>query len=272
MVEPSGWQLSGSGPEAYEQYIVPAWMGEWAQDLVAVSHIQAGQRVLDVGCGTGVVTRAIARLMNPSGEVVGLDVNDAMLQMARQFADQEGLSVMTWQQGHAAAMPFPDASYDVVVCQQGLQYFPDHAAALREMARVLVPGGRLALSVWRALERHPFFVALVNALESHLGVGSTTSLRAAFTLTDREQLRSLAETSGFRHVKVRLDVKMSRYPSLEEFVPGYLMATPMASEVAAMTDIDRSHMVREVIGALQEYIDDSGLAAPMECHLVTAQT
>ena len=162
MAEQSGWQLSGSGPEAYEQYIVPAWMGEWAQDLVDVSSIQAGQRVLDVGCGTGVVTRAIARLIGPSGKVVGLDVNDAMLQMARHFAAQEGLGVITWQQGDAAAMPFPEASYDVVLCQQGLQYFPDCAAALREVARILVPGGRLALSVWRALERHPFFVALVK--------------------------------------------------------------------------------------------------------------
>lgn len=271
MAEQSGWQLSGKGPEAYEQYIVPAWMGEWAQDLVDVSGIQVGQCVLDVGCGTGVVTRAIARLIGPSGKVVGFDVNDAMLQMARHFAAQEGLGVITWQQGDAAAMPFPEESYDAVLCQQGLQYFPDCAAALREMGRILMPGGRLALSVWRALERHPFFVALVNALESHLGVGSTASLSGAFTLTDREKLRALAETSGFRHVKVRLDVKMSRYPSLEEFVPGYLMATPMAGEVAAMTDADRSHMVREVIGALQEYIDDSGLAAPMECHIVTAQ-
>jgi SAM-dependent methyltransferase len=271
MTEESGWQLSGSGPEAYERYIVPAWMGAWARDLVDIGEVRADQRVLDVGCGTGVVTRQAARLAGPSGKVVGLDVNEGMLQMARRFAAQEAIDSIEWQQGDAASMPLGEAAYDLVLCQQGLQYFPDRAAAMREMARVLVPGGRLALSVWRALERHPFFVALVQALEASLGSGAAASLRAAFTLADREELRSLVSAAGFRNVHVRLDVKISRYPSLEEFVPGYMAATPMASAVAAMTGEERTRMVREVIQSLRDYMDDGGLAAPMECYVVTAE-
>ena len=246
-------------------------MGAWAQDLVDAGEVRAGQRVLDVGCGTGVVTRQAARLAGPSGKVVGLDVNEGMLQMARHFAAQEAIDSIEWQQGDAASMPLGEAVYDVVLCQQGLQYFPDRAAAVRDMARVLVPGGRLALSVWRALERHPFFVALVQALEASLGSGSAASLRVAFALTDREELRSLVSAAGLRNVHVRLDVKMSRYPSLEEFVPGYMAATPMASAVAALTDGDRTRMVREVIQSLRDYMDDGGLAAPMESHVVTAE-
>ena len=271
MSESSGWQLGGSGPEAYEQYIVPAWMGEWARDLVAMTDLQAGSRALDVGCGTGVVTRVIAPLVGPAGRVTGLDVNETMLDTARRMADQQGLDAIAWRQGDVASMPLEDAAYDVVLCQQGLQYFPDRAAALREMARVLVPGGCLALSVWRGLERHPFFVALVEALESYLGEGSTSSLCAAFSLTDREALRSLVEASGLRRVEVRLEVKMSRYPSLAEFVPGYMAATPMAGAVAALAEADRSQMVSEVVDALQAYVDDGGLAAPMESYIVTAQ-
>jgi ubiquinone/menaquinone biosynthesis C-methylase UbiE len=104
MSESSGWQLGGSGPEAYEQYIVPAWMGEWARDLVALLDLQAGSRVLDVGCGTGVVTRAIAPLVGPSGRVTGLDVNETMLDTARRMADQQGLDAIAWRQGDVASM------------------------------------------------------------------------------------------------------------------------------------------------------------------------
>jgi ubiquinone/menaquinone biosynthesis C-methylase UbiE len=271
MGEQPGWQLSGSGPEAYEKYIVVAFMGKWAQDLVEVVDIQADQRVLDVGCGTGVVTRAVAQRLGPHGKIVGFDVNDVMLQMAQQFAQQADLDAIEWQQGDAASMPFGTAEYDVVLCEQGLQYFPDRAGALREMARVMVPGGQLALSVWRSLERHPFFIALVDALASHLGEDSTSALRAAFSLTEREELRALVSAAGFRDVHVRLEVQMSRYPSIEDFVRGYVVATPMAGEIAAMAEADQTRMFQDVVEALRDYRDDGGLAAPMECHVVTAR-
>jgi len=152
MGEQSGWQLSGNAPEAYERYIIPALFHEWACDLVETAAVQAGERVLDVACGTGVVARVAASRVGKAGHVVGVDVNEGMLGMARTVPPSLGTTI-TWQQGDAAALPLPNAAFDVVLCQQGLQYFPQREAALREMARVLVPGGRLALSVWRPIER-----------------------------------------------------------------------------------------------------------------------
>jgi SAM-dependent methyltransferase len=169
-------------------------------------------------------------------------------------------------------IPFPDRSFDAILCQQGLQYFPDRKGALHEMARVQAPGGRLALSVWRPLERLPFFVALVNALEHHLGADVAAPLHAAFTLGDAAELRTLLTGAGFWDVHVRLTIKPIRYTPLAVFIPGYLAATPMAGAIAAMDDVARTAMFRDITMAIQPYVDDDGLAAPMECHVVTAHT
>jgi ubiquinone/menaquinone biosynthesis C-methylase UbiE len=271
MGEQSGWQLSGSAPEAYERYIIPALFNEWAHDLVATAALQAGERVLDVACGTGVVARAAAPVVGGTGQVVGVDVNEGMLGMARTVPPPPGTAI-TWQQGDAAALPVPDTAFDVVLCQQGLQYFPQRAAALQDMARVLVPGGRLALSVWRPLERQPFFVALVDAIESHLGAEVGGLQRAAFTLGDTEALRGLLTAAGFRAPHIRLVVKLMRSSSLAEYLPGFVAATPMAGAVAAMAEAPRTAMFQALQTTLRPYIDDTGLAVPMECHVVVART
>jgi hypothetical protein len=126
--------------------------------------------------------------------------------------------------------------------------------------------------VWRALERQPFFVALVDTLESHLGTEVAALQRAAFTLGDAEALRGLVTAAGFHTPHIRLVVKLMRYPSLPEYMPGFLAATPMAGAIAALTDARRTALFQELQMALRPYVDDTGLAAPMECHVVVART
>jgi ubiquinone/menaquinone biosynthesis C-methylase UbiE len=271
MGEQSGWQLSGNAPEAYERYIIPAFIGAWAHDLVQTAALRAGERVLDLACGTGVVARSAAPVVGQTGQVVGMDVNESMLAMARTVPPSAGTAI-TWQHGDAAAIPVPDAAFDVVLCQQGLQYFAQRAAALQEMVRVLVPGGRLTLSVWRPLERQPFFVALVAALEAHLSAEVAAPLRMAFTLGDAEELRGLVTAAGFRSPHLRLVVEQMRYPSLTEYLPGYVAATPMAGAVTALEDARRTALFEELQTALRPYVDDTGLAVPMECHVLVART
>ncbi len=140
--------------EIYEQHMVPAIFARWASDLVDAAGVRPGQRVLDVACGTGVVTRLLAERVGPTGRAVGLDFNAGMLAVARAAA--LGLAI-EWLEGNAMSMPLPDAAFDAVVCQQGLQFVPDKLAALREMRRVLVPSGRLAMSLWRSVEHAPGF-------------------------------------------------------------------------------------------------------------------
>jgi hypothetical protein len=140
------------------------------------------------------------------------------------------------------------------------------------MARVLVPDGRLVLSVWRALERQPFFVALVDTIELHLSAEVAALQRAAFTLGDAEELRGLVSVAGFCAPHIQLVVKLMRYPSLAEYLPGYLAATPMAGAIASMEEARRSAMFQDLQTALRPYVDDTGLAVPMECHVMVART
>ena len=132
------WQLEGNAAEAYERYLVPAFFGPFADRLIELAEPRAADRMLDVACGTGIVARRVASCV---ARVVGLDLNPAMLEVA-WAADP----AIEWLAGDAGAMPVPDRSFDLVLCQQGLQFLPDRAAGLRELRRVLAPGGRLAVS------------------------------------------------------------------------------------------------------------------------------
>jgi ubiquinone/menaquinone biosynthesis C-methylase UbiE len=135
----------GSAPGNYERYFVPVIGAPLATDLIDIAGLRPGERVLDVACGTGIVARLAAERVGSTGTVTALDINPAMLAVARSVASP-GMSI-EWYESSAEAMPLPDEAFDVVLCQLGLQFFPDRLAALREMQRVLAPGGRLVICV-----------------------------------------------------------------------------------------------------------------------------
>lgn len=268
MGEQSGWQICGTAPEMMERYLVPAFMAH-AQQLVVLAVLQGGERVLDVACGTGIVARLATQKVGTAGKVVGVDVNEGMLSVARTVPQQHDGPPIEWRHSDAAALPFPTAAFDVVCCQYGLEFFADRAAGLREMARVLVPGGCLALRVWRARERQPFYVALCEALDRHVHAGAGAPIQAAFTLVDVAELRALVAGAGFRQVHIRITTNPLQYPSVEAYVQRYLSATPIASDIAALDDTRRTALLQDVTTALRRYMDDDGLAAPMESHTET---
>ena len=162
------WQLDEGSAEAYERYLVPLLFALGAEYLIELATPSPGERVLDVACGTGIVARGAAPRVGSGGRVVGLDLNEGMLGMASK-ASSEVRPLIEWRRGDATSMPFPDGAFDVVLCQQGLQFFPDRPAALGEMHRVLRPNGRLALSVLRSVEHNPGYGLLADALKRHVG-------------------------------------------------------------------------------------------------------
>lgn len=157
-----------SPAETYESYMVPAFFDPLATHVLAVAQPQPGERVLDAACGTGIVARRVAALVGTQGQVVGLDLNPAMLTVARDVATREGLTV-DWREGRVESLPFPDAAFDLVVCQHGLQYVPDRAAAVAELQRVLCPGGRVVVSVQQPIKTRPFDLRLDAVLQARLG-------------------------------------------------------------------------------------------------------
>ncbi len=159
-------QLTGSAAELYERYVVPYLFAAWAQELVEQMDLRPGERVLDVACGTGIVARNAAEKVGTSGTVTGLDINPGMLAVAGNLRLPAGTPSIQWVECSALDMQLEDASFDVVLCEQGFQFFPDKSVALKEMRRVLVPRGRLAISVW--FGPSPYNIAMANGIERHL--------------------------------------------------------------------------------------------------------
>jgi ubiquinone/menaquinone biosynthesis C-methylase UbiE len=271
MSQQEQWQISGNAPEAYERYMVPTLFTPWATDLVARLSLHSGEHVLDVACGTGIGARLAAHRVSPGGTVTGLDLNPGMLAVARALPQATDVRI-EWREGSAVALPFANAMFNVVLCQQGLQFFPDRVAALREMHRVLVPGGRLGLSVWRPLQHNPYMAALGNALERHVSAEIAAGSRAVCALGDAEALRSLLLQAGFREVHIAIAILVMRFASVEAFVTGQFAATPYAGAVAALDAHARTALLEDVRMALRSYTDDTGVAVPTEAHVAIAHT
>lgn len=268
------WYRAGDVPssagERYERFLTPTIFHPWAVDLVARAAPQPGERILDVTCGTGVVAREALRVVGESATVTGVDLNVGMLSVARA-RDPQG--AIAWSEGSAQALPFSDASFTLVLCQQGLQYFPDRAGALRDMRRVLVPGGRMMLSVWRAIEHSPGFQALGKAWARHVSPG--TEVLPPFALGDGDGLLAEVESAGFYDVHREAVSQLLRFPSTEEFLVAHIEGSPMAETWAQLSEPTRVAVVRDVAAALVTYVEPSeaerALIFPIETQYLTAR-
>ena len=263
------WQVTGNAAEVYQHQLVPAIFGPWAPRVLDLAAPLAGERVLDAACGTGVVARLAAERVGPDGHVVGLDLNPGMLAVAA------GLPVngapTGWVQADAGHLPFGDRSFEVVCCQLGLQYVPDRAATLVEMARVLGPGGRLAAMVWRQIEHSPGFAVLAEALDRHLGPAAGAIMRAPFGLGDEGTLRGLVAGAGFQEVGVDRQAGTVRFGSAREFLLAQAAGSPLTGPFVAAEPQARARLLAEVEAALTPWQSPAGLAFPVEALLVAAR-
>ena len=268
----SPWHFLGSVPENYERYLVPRIFAPWAEDLVETAALRTGERVLDIACGTGIVARIAARRLGNRGSVVGLDPSAPMLAAARAAATAEGVAV-EWREGDALDQPFTDGAFEVVLCQQVLQFFPDKPRGLREMHRVLRPGGRIVLSVWGSIEKSPGFAVLAEALTRHVDPQAGGLLGSGpFSLSDADELRTLIAGANFQDIVIRRATKTLHYASLEEFVLGYMSGSALAGVVGDMDESARATLLAEVTAKLGIAIDEQGLRFPTETNIATAHT
>jgi SAM-dependent methyltransferase len=239
------WQLANDAARHYEEVLVPAYLGPAARVVVARAGLAVRQSVLDVGCGTGAAAREAHRLVGPEGRVLGVDVNRYMLQVARDASPG-----VEFREGDARQLPLRDASFDVAVCANTLQFVPERSRAAQQMARVLHPGGRVGVGTWETIDRNPYFEALAGAISATMGAQVATALTSACTLGTPEELWGVLVAGGFTEVrvdKVTLDVIL---PDLDRFVPRHLASTPMAAAFRGAGDEAVAAVVRDVEASL----------------------
>jgi SAM-dependent methyltransferase len=202
-----------SAASAYEGLHVPALFEQWAIRVVDAAQVRDRDRVLDVACGTGILARKAAWRAGSQGSVAGVDPNPGMLAVAERLDPS-----IQWREGVAESLPYPDDSFDAVVSQFGLMFFTDRNAAIREMIRVLVPRGRMAVAVWGSLEGSEAYPSMVALLERLAGSQAAEALRAPFVLGDRTELAELFRSAGVQSVDVTTHRGTARFPSVRTMV------------------------------------------------------
>jgi ubiquinone/menaquinone biosynthesis C-methylase UbiE len=232
-----------------------------------IAALRLGERVLDVACGTGVVARLASQSVGSAGVVAGLDINPGMLAVGRSTTPP-GMAI-DWHEASAEAMPLPDGSFDVVLCQMGLQFMSEKDAALREMRRVLAPGGRLILNVPGPTPQ--LFVVMGEALARHIGAEAAGFVNHVFSLHDTAALQHLISRASFRDVSVQAETKPLRLPPPEEFLWQYVHSTPLAGAVAQVNDERRGALERDVAAKWQEFVKDRALMIQVRMVVATAR-
>lgn len=257
--------------ETYERSMVPAVFGPWASRLVEDADLRPGERVLDVACATGAVAREAARRVGDDGSVTGLDLLPGMLDTARNAS--VGIKPeIEWVEGDACAMALPDASFDVVFCQQGLQFFPDRAAALAEMRRAARPNARIGIATWGPITDCPMFAAVAFAVGQVIGSEKAERYRSGpWGLTDETTLTSLVESAQFSAVEVRSHTLPVTVEGGTRQLMQTLFTSAVVDEIRELGDDDRARLCEAAATRLGLNSDTAPVESYMTSNITTAR-
>jgi SAM-dependent methyltransferase len=264
MSESEGFQLSNDEAVAYERDFVPAIFAQWPPKLADIAGIGSGDRVLDVGCGTGVLAREAAARVGPAGRVTGLDLNEGMLAVARRLRPD-----IDWRQGDALDLPFADEAFDVVASQFALMFFPDRVGALREMWRVLAPGGRLAVAVCASVEETSGYGLFADILRREAGAEAAAMVEGYFAFGEEAGLMRLCQAADIANPKILTREGWARFASIEDFGRIEIKGSPLA---ALVDDAAHERVLTAAREALGEFRDGAGrFALPLDARIVAAR-
>ena len=258
--------FSDRAAENYERYFVPAIGTPVATELLRAADLQPGERVLDVGCGTGLIARHAATAVGASGTVTGVDATPDMIELA-QSIPVDGAPT-DWRVGDAARLPFPDESFDVVLCQMTLMFVQDRSAAAGEMHRVLVSGGRVVINTPGPIQ--PTLELMGQAIVTHISPDLAGFVRMVFSMHDPAEHSSLLDGAGFADVATRLYSAEFDLPSPAEFLWQYINLTPMAPFVSEAPKAAHDAMEAEVVETWQPYVRNGRTPVTQPMVLATA--
>jgi SAM-dependent methyltransferase len=252
-----------SHADAYERLAVPALFAGWAASLVDLVSPAPGAHVLDVGCGTGIVARTVAARAGPGGRVEATDSDPAMLEVAREVSAGDAVPI-GWHEGDALDLPFEDAAFDAVLCQQALQFLEDPAAALAEMRRAVRAGGCVAVGTWRGVQEGPASRVLGAAFARHLGPGAAGELRAPCVLGAPAALGAAVSEAGLELRHAGVLVQPLRTGSAEQLLELAALITSLTPWLEDLAPDARGRLIDDLDRAMGDSLAGGRLAIPVE--------
>lgn len=260
--------FTGTAAENYQRYFVPTIATAASVELLRAADLQTGERVVDIACGTGLIARLAAERVGPTGSVTGVDIAPEMIDVAKSVPAPPAPRI-EWHVADAKALPLPDASYDVATCQMGLMFMENRSAALAEIRRVLVPGGRVVVNTPGRIQ--PVFEHMEEAIVEHINPDLGVFVRAVFSMHEPDMLTSLLREAGFHDVSATETSATLRLPAPAEFLWQYINLSPMASFVAQASDAARSAMEKQVVERWQPYVVEGGIVGEQPMIVATGR-
>jgi ubiquinone/menaquinone biosynthesis C-methylase UbiE len=257
-----------SVPKAYDELLVPRLFEPWAKLSLDEAKLQLGESVLDIATGPGTVARLAAMRLGPQGRVVATDIAQPMLDIAKGKTQPPTSAPIEYLHSPAAPLAAATGAFDAVLCQQGLQFFPDRAAALREMRRVLKPSGRVVIAVWAELERNQIYAAFHAALHATAPSELAELITAPFSWPSGAALKAATEDGGFRQVRlITRSLPMVLEGGLEQAVRAFA-GTPTSPGVASLPQEVQNAFFARLRGEMSQLLKDGKVVGEMTSNII----
>jgi ubiquinone/menaquinone biosynthesis C-methylase UbiE len=261
-------QFTGSIPAAYDRFLGPMLFAPYADDLIARLTVPPSTAVLELACGTGILTGRLRRALPVSVSLTATDLNEPMLAYARTQVDDAGI---TWQTADAESLPFPAATFDAVACQFGLMFVPDKSRAFGEVRRALRPQGQFIFSVWLSLAENPLCLIARDTIARYFTSDPPTFYEVPFGFHDEANIRGLLKAASFEAVSCERVVLEARSPSSHDAARGLVTGNPVLLDIMERATASPEEIIHAVAAALAAVGGSTPFHLPMRALVVSAR-
>jgi ubiquinone/menaquinone biosynthesis C-methylase UbiE len=262
-------EFTGSIPAAYDRYLGPVLFQPYAEELAARLQVDESGSVLELACGTGILTRVLRNHLPSTVKLTATDLNEPMFRhAAAKFGEDEAVQ---WLQADACSLPFDDRMFDAVVCQFGIMFVPDKALAAREALRVLKPGGLFLFNVWDAMEHNKLGQLTHLTIASYFDKDPPTFYEVPFGYHDQNEIKRVLEAAGFREIKTEVVAKVASASRAEDVATGFVHGNPVAVAIAERDPLLLPVITKALAQAITDRFGETDIRAPMRAIVVQAR-